>query len=195
MRKWIGLAIVASLLLTVACSTASCPMDTKVTCNYDFFDAATGDASVLFDTLTVTIRKPMTFYIYTKEGKNDSVLRVRSTALVDSGYKETKTVVNADTILLNSLANGGSMNIQMSNNGPVDTLVLHYKKILLPDTMYVFHEGYSHVETPECGVYRFHNVKDVKATDRCIDRVEIVNPKVDYQKEYNVRIYFNTSAE
>jgi len=195
MRKWIGLAIVASLLLTVACSTASCPMDTKVTCNYDFFDAATGDASVLFDTLTVTIRKPMTFYIYTKEGKNDSVLRVRSTALVDSGYKETKTVVNADTILLNSLANGGGMNIQMSNNGPVDTLVLHYKKILLPDTMYVFHEGYSHVETPECGVYRFHNVKDVKATDRCIDRVEIVNPKVDYQKEYNVRIYFNTSAE
>ena len=66
MRKGSGIVMVLSLLLTIACSTATCPMDTVVTCNYDFFDAD-GNTSVLYDTLTVTIAKPTTFYIYTKE--------------------------------------------------------------------------------------------------------------------------------
>lgn len=193
-RKGFGIVIVLSLLLTIACSTATCPMDTVVTCNYDFYDAD-GTTSLLFDTLTVTIAKPTTFYIYTKEGKKDSVSRTRIVALVDSGYTETVKKLKVDTTLVNSLANGGDMRVPMSFYASVDTLVLHYKKILLPDTMYVFHEGYTHVETPECGSYRFHNLKEIRTTDRCIDRVEIINPKVNYEKEYNVRIYFNTLPE
>lgn len=194
MRKGSGIVMVLSLLLTIACSTATCPMDTVVTCNYDFFDAD-GNTSVLYDTLTVTIAKPTTFYIYTKEGKKDSVSRTRITALVDSGYTETVKKLKVDTTLVNNLANGGSIKVPMSYYASVDTLVLHYKKILLPDTMYVFHEGYTHVETPECGSYRFHNLKEIRTTDRCIDRVEIINPKVNYEKEFNVKIYFNTLPE
>lgn len=194
MRKGIGIVMVLNLLLTIACSTATCPMDTVVTCNYDFYNAD-GVSSVLYDTLTVTISKPTTFYIYSKEGKKDSVLRERSTALVDSGYTEKVTRLKVDTVLVNNLIEGGGLNLPMSYYASVDTLVFHYKKILLPDTVYVFHEGYTHVETPECGAYRFHNLKEIKTTDRCIDRVEILNPSVNFEKNNNVRIYFNTQPE
>ena len=182
------------LLIMAACSTATCPMDTVVTCNYTFYNSD-GTPSPLYDTLTLTIKKDATLYIYSKEGRNDSILRRQSTALIDSGYTETITTAKFDTILINSLVNATKMSVAMSYYNRVDTLILNYRKILLPDTLYLFHDGYTHVETPECGSYRFHNLSDIRATYRCIDRVEIVNPTVNFNGEENVKIYFNSYSE
>lgn len=184
----------AAVLVVTACSTATCPMDTVVTCNYTFYNSD-GEKSPLYDTLTVSIKKLVTVYTYSKAGKNDSILRSRSSALVDSGYTETVGKAEIDTVLINSLVNGSSMSIPMSYYKGVDTLVFHYQKILLPDTVYIFHSGYTHVETPECGSYRFHNLSEIRSTDRCIDRIDIVNPTVNYEKEENVQIFFNSYSE
>lgn len=194
MRHHVLIYLFACLLAATACSTASCPMDTVVTCNYTFYNSD-GILSPLYDTLTVTIKKDINVYTYSKEGYNDSILRHRSTALIDSGYTETVGTAKLDTILMNSLVNGTAMSIPMSYYKRVDTLLLNYRKILLPDTVYVFHEGYAHVETPECGSYRFHNISSIRSTYRCIDRIEIVNPTVNFNGEENVRIYFNSYSE
>ncbi len=194
MKKGILILLSVPLLLVMACSTASCPMDTVVTCNYIFYNAD-GQPSPLYDTLTLTIAKQVTIYTYRKEGRNDSILRNRSTALIDSGYTETVGKARIDTVLLNRMVNGISMAIPMSYYNSVDTLVLNYGKILLPDTIFLYHTGYTHVETPECGSYRFHNLSSVRTTERCIDHVEILNPTVNYEKQTNIRIYFNTNSE
>ncbi len=88
MKPFLLLSSVLTMLVAVACSTASCPMDTVVTCNYSFYNAD-GAASPLYDTLTVTISKDIQAYVYRKTGKNDTILRQRSTALIDSGYTES----------------------------------------------------------------------------------------------------------
>lgn len=182
------------LLVMAACSTATCPMDTVVTCNYTFYNSE-GATSPLYDTLTVTIKKATTVYTYSKEGRNDSILLRPSTALIDSGYTETISTMKLDTVLMNSLVNGTAMSIPMSFYNRVDTLIFYYRKILHPDTVYLFHEGYTHVETPECGSYRFHHLSGIRSTDRCIDHIEVVNPTVNFEGAENVRIYFNSYSE
>ena len=194
MKPFLLLSSVLTLLVAVACSTASCPMDTVVTCNYSFYDSD-GAQSPLYDTLTVTISKDIQAYVYRKAGKNDTILRQQSSALIDSGYTESKETVRIDTILLNRKVNATAMSIPVSYYRSVDTLVFHYGKILLPDTVWLFHSGYTHVETPECGSYRFHNISEVRTTDRCIDTVYIVDPTVNYQGNVNLDILFNTNDE
>ncbi len=194
MKPFLLLSSVLTVLVAVACSTASCPMDTVVTCNYSFYNAD-GEQSPLYDTLTVTIRKDIQAYVYRKTGKNDTILRQRSTVLIDSGYTESVESLSIDTILLNRKVNATSMSIPMSYYRSVDTLVFHYGKILLPDTVWLFHTGYTHVETPECGSYRFHNLSEIRTTDRCIDRATIADPSVNYQGNVNLNIYFNTNNE
>lgn len=194
MRKCLGWVVMATLMLTLGCSTATCPMDTEVTCNYQFYDAD-GNASALYDTLTVTFRKLVTIYTYSKEGMNDSIVRDKDTTLVAAGYTETEGKTLIDTIIMNRLIEGTEMKLPMSYYALVDTLVFHYGKIRLPDTLYIYHTNYTHVETPECGSYQFHNISNLRATDRCIDRVELIDPKVNYDKKDNVKIYFNTSPE
>jgi hypothetical protein len=100
-----------------------------------------------------------------------------------------------DTTLVSNLVSGSGFSVAMSYYNRVDTLILHYRQIALPDTIYVWHDGYTHVENPECGSYRFHILKDVRCTERGIDRLEIINPKVDYEGSGNIKVYFNSFAE
>ena len=186
--------MVLAQLLAVACSTVTCPMDTVVTCNYVFYNADGVPAS-LADTLTVNIQKTVLTYTYRKEGKNDTLLSQPSQALVDSGYTEIVGTAKKDTTLVNKLVNGSSFKIAMSYYNPVDTLILHYSMIARPDTVYVSHTSYTHVETPECGAYRFHTLTGIRSTDRGIDRIEIINPTVNYEGADNIKIYFNNFAE
>lgn len=186
--------MVLAQLLAVACSTVTCPMDTVVTCNYVFYNAD-GVPAPLADTLTVNIQKNVLTYTYRKEGKNDTLLRKQSQALIDSGYTETVGITKMDTALVNRLVNGSNFKVAMSYYNPVDTLILRYSLIALPDTIYISHTSYTHVETPECGAYRFHTLKDVRSTDRGIDRIEIINPTVNYEGADNIKIYFNSFAQ
>lgn len=159
MKGLIYIAIATAVSILTGCSTVTCPMDTIVLCNYDFYDAD-GNAIRLNDALTVLGKKGDT-----------------------------------DTVLVNSLMSGTGFSIPMSYYNPVDTLILRYQNIIYPDTIYVHHDGYTKVETPECGSYRFHNIREINHTYRSIDHIEVINPSVNYEGEKNVKIYFNTTLE
>ena len=185
---------VTFVTFVVACSTVTCPMDTIVKCNYTFYNT-NGEAAALADTLNVTIQKTAYLYSYHKDGFKDTTFTKPVKAFTDNGYTETVSTYRKDTTLVNKLVNGTKMSLAMSYYNKVDTLVLHYGLIYLPDTIYVSHDSYTHVETPECGSYRFHRLTDVRCTDRGIDHIEITNPTVNYEGEENIRIYFNNYAE
>ena len=182
------------MLLIAACSTVTCPMDTVVTCNYLFYNTD-GVATPLADTLNVSIKKDVPIYVYSKEGHADTTLTSPSKTLADSGYVETRHWTKKDTTLVNKLVNGSQFKVAMSYYRSVDTLILHYGLILWPDTVYVSHDSYTHVETPECGSYRFHRLTGIRCTNRGIDHIEISNPTVNYEGAENVRIYFNNFSE
>ena len=169
-------------------------MDTVVTCNYTFYNTS-GVAATLDDTLTVSIKKTAYYYSYHKDGYRDTTLTQSVKAFVDNGYTETVTPYRKDTALVNRLVGGEKMSVPMSYYNRVDTLVLRYGLILLPDTIFVSHDSYTHVETPECGSYRFHTITDIRSTQRGIDHIEVTNPIVNYEGKENVKIYFNSFAE
>ncbi len=176
------------------CSTVTCPMDTVVKCNYIFYNT-NGQAAALADTLNVNIKKTAYLYHYQKAGYKDTTFTQPVKAFVDNGYTETVTSYRKDTTLVNKLVNGTKMSIAMSYYNKVDTLVLRYGLIYLPDTIFLSHDSYTHVETPECGSYRFHRLTDVRCTNRGIDHIEITNPTVNYEGAENIRIYFNNYTE
>jgi len=186
--------LLLAMLAAAACSTVTCPMDTVVTCNYTFYNTD-GVAAALADTLNVSIRKDVPVYTYSKEGHPDTTCLQPSHALVDSGYTEAVGWTKKDTTLVNNLANGSKFSVPMSYYRRVDTLILSYKLILWPDTVYITHDSYTHVETPECGSYRFHRLTGIRSTNRGIDRIEIGNPDVNYEGAENVKIYFNNFSE
>ena len=182
---------VAGLLL-MGCYSNNCPMENLVTCNYGFYDSE-GTAVSYYDTITVTTLMPgyKTVYTYRKLG-NMTVTKDRpDTTLVNQGYTETITQQRKDTILLNQLHVASSMKVPMSYFREVDTLILSYKMISLKDTIKIQHSSYPNVELPECGTYRFHTIQGITATDAAIDRIEINEPKVNYDGNINVKIYFN----
>ena len=176
------------------CSTVTCPMDTVVKCNYIFYNT-NGQAAALADTLNVNIKKTAYLYHYQKAGYKDTTFTQPVKAFVDNGYTETVTSYRKDTTLVNKLINGTKMSVAMSYYNKVDTLVLRYGLIYLPDTIFLSHDSYTHVETPECGSYRFHRLTDVRCTNRGIDHIEITNPTVNYEGAENIRIYFNNYTE
>ena len=176
------------------CSTVTCPMVTVVKCNYIFYNT-NGQAAALADTLNVNIQKTAYLYHYQKAGYKDTTFTQPVKAFVDNGYTETVTSYRKDTTLVNKLINGTKMSIAMSYYNKVDTLVLRYGLIYLPDTIFLSHDSYTHVETPECGSYRFHRLTDVRCTNRGIDHIEITNPTVNYEGAENIRIYFNNYTE
>ena len=142
-----------------------------------------------------TSRRLPTSITTKKAGYKDTTFTQPVKAFVDNGYTETVTSYRKDTTLVNKLVNGTKMSIAMSYYNKVDTLVLRYGLIYLPDTIFLSHDSYTHVETPECGSYRFHRLTDVRCTNRGIDHIEITNPTVNYEGAENIRIYFNNYTE
>lgn len=192
------LACLCTLLavLFVGCYSNNCPLNNTVTCNYSFYDAE-GNAIIYTDTITVTTLKPgyKTVYVYRKLGEPTLTKDYQDTALVNQGYTETKLSQRNDTILLNRAYDQSKISIPMSYFNNVDTLVFSYGQISLKDTIKIYHESYPHVELPECGTYRFHSLQSINASDAAIDHIEISNPKVGYEGNENVKIYFNGVVE
>ncbi len=185
-----------SLLLIVACSSNNCPLENKVSCNYHFYDSE-GNAVKYTDYLTIKTLKPgyKKEYTYRKLGEQTIVTYSPAPSYVEQGYTETIADVRKDTILVNKSNSHSNVSVPMSYVNDADTLVLHYGSITAKDTIIISHDSYPYVEMPECGSYMFHILTGVRYTEAAIDRVEIANPKVNYEGKENIKIYFNGVAE
>ncbi len=100
-----------------------------------------------------------------------------------------------DSIIINQLSGASSLKIPMSYFHTTDTLIMSYASLVRNDTVIVSHESYAHVDLPECGTKYFHRLKDIRSSSTGIDKIEIVNPVVDYEGRENIKIYFNGVAE
>lgn len=189
------LTVVATMIL-LGCSSSNCPLDNFVSCNYFFYDME-GTPVAFSDTLTVKTLLPgyKTIYTYRQIGYATVSKEKRDSNLLKQGFTETMSEVRRDTILIGRLVNAKSFKVPMSYTNSEDTLVFSYAGISLPDTIKVKHQSYTHVEAPECGLCKFHTLESINATDRYIDHVEISNPKVNYDGNENIKIYFNGTAE
>ncbi len=183
-------------MLFVSCSSNNCPLDNYVSCNYYFYDYE-GNAVTLADTLTVTTLLPgyKTQYTYSKLGYPTVTFERQDSTYIEDGYSEKIETVRKDTILINKLTNATHFQVPMSYFNNEDTLVFSYASIILSDTIKISHSSFPHVELPECGTYRFHNLKNATCTDRYIDRIKISNAKVNYEGNENIQIFFNATAE
>ena len=178
-----------------SCSASNCPLESTVTCNDGFYDSE-GTAVSYNDEITVTTLLPgyHTVYIYRKLGYPTMTLTLQDSSYIESGYSETITDVRRDTVLVNKLSGGSSMSLPMQYFSTSDTIVISYSSISNKDTLYISHDSYSHIDLPECGTHRFHTLHDVRSTDSGIYGVEITNPKVNYEGNENIKIYFNGTA-
>ena len=169
--------------LLCSCSASNCPLENSVTCNYGFYDS-NGIPIIYHDNITVTTLLPgyKTVYIYKKLNEETVSLDYHDENYINNGYTEFINDVRRDTILLNKISDIGSIRIPMS----------YYSD---KDTIYIYHQSYTHVELPECGISRFHFLKNIHATDFGIYNIEIVDPSVNYEGNENVKIYFNGTAE
>jgi len=194
MKVCLSVALLAALLC--ACNASNCPLETTVTCNYGFYDSD-GTAVSYGDTITVSTLLPgvKTQYTYRKLGSTTYVLDYQDSSLINAGYTESQAVVRRDTVLANKLIGATSMSLPMKYFSESDTLIFSYASLSSKDTLYVAHESYSHVDLPECGTHRFHTLKNVRATEAAIDRVEIVDASVNFDGNENVKIYWNGTVE
>lgn len=184
--------VLCMLMLLGACTSANCPLDNYVLCNYGFYDS-NGNSVKLVDELTVTTLRPgnKQMYLYRQLGYANITLAYVDSALLDSGYVCTPITVRRDTVLANKLTEASKFSVPMSYFSNEDTLVMHYASLSSADTIYVSHESYAHVELPECGSYRFHALKSVRFTTYGLVDVQISNPTVTYEGNENFKIIFN----
>jgi len=189
------LIYILALVALAGCYSNNCPVYNTVTCNYFFYDVE-GVAIKYNAAITVSAILPggRNMYVYRKLGEETVASDKPLPELVEQDYTETIRYQRNDTILINKASGQKYLQVPMSYINPVDTLLFTYSNISVPDTFYVEHENYAHVDIPECGSFRYHYLKSVRTTDFAIDHVEIVNPTVNYDQEQNVKIYFNGVA-
>lgn len=195
-RKLIVFYIFTILLLTLSCSSNNCPLNNVVTCNYHFYDSE-GHSVKYADYLTIKTLLPgyKQQYTYRKLGESTVVSDERLKSYIENGYTETISEVRKDTILVNKSNNRDNVSVPMSYTNTSDTLLFQYGSILYPDTIIIEHQPYPYVELPECGSYMFHTLKSTRSTESGIDRIEIINYKVDFEGKENIKVYFNGTSE
>lgn len=176
------------------CYSNNCPVYNTVTCNYFFYDAE-GTAVSYRPAITVSAILPggKDMFVYRRLGEVITSIVERPDLVADK-YVQTKQFVRNDSILINKATNKNMLEIPMSYFNSADTLLFTYSNISSQDTIIVEHEGYSHVDLPECGSCRYHLLKNIKSTGNAIDHIEIVNTIVNYEKKENIKIYFNDVA-
>ncbi|MBR4365393.1 MAG: hypothetical protein IKP43_01275 [Bacteroidaceae bacterium] len=193
----IALSVLTTIaVLSASCSSNNCPLDNTVTCNYYFFDSNDNPIS-LYDTLTVSVILPGhdTLYTYRMVGNPTINSRKRIDSLVIQGYKEVVSITRHDSILINSIVNASHLELPMSYFNQADTLVFDYYNLRNNDTIYIDHDNMVQVNLPECGSYMFHRITGIKNTDAAIDKIEIINPNVNYERKENIRIHFTGTIE
>lgn len=166
-----------------------------MTCNYYFYDSE-GTPIKYEPAITVSAILPgsKTVYVYRQLGYETIISETIKEELVKEGYTQSTQLYRNDTILINKASDQQYLQVPMSYFNNADTLLFTYSDISLPDTIFVEHESYAHVDLPECGSFRYHSLKSIRATDNAIDHIEIVNSTVNYDQAENVKIYFNGVA-
>lgn len=179
------------IVTILSCYSNNCPMDNAVLCNYYFYDM-NGIPITFEDTITVKTLRPgyKTLWTYRKMGFPTLTYEKQNANLVSQGYSESSLIVRKDTVLLNKVSGKAFIQVPMSYYFDADTLVFDYSSISASDTIRIAHESYPHVTIPECGTYRFHNIKSIECTDAFIDHIEISNEKVNYDGAENLKIFF-----
>ncbi len=107
----------------------------------------------------------------------------------------TVTAAGTDSVLINRLYNGSTIELPVSYNQPVDTLVFQFtdaQSQVREDTIWVYKENIPHYESPECPSAMFHYITDVRWTQLLINSVSIVNPNINYNVSENFKIYFHS---
>lgn len=183
------------MVALVGCYSNNCPVNNTVTCNYHFYDSE-GARISYGDAITVSAIMPggKNVYVYRKLGNKNIVSDTIRTDLINEGYAQSTQYQRNDTILINKANGKQFLQIPMSYFNSADTLLFSYSRISQPDTIYIEHDSYPHVDLPECGSFRFHDLKSIRATGNAIDHIEIVNSTVNYDQAENVKIYFNGVA-
>lgn len=186
---------ILALVALCGCYSNNCPVNNLVRCNYMFYDSE-GTSITYNYAITVSAIMPgtKTVYVYRKLGSTNVVSDKPRQDLLDNEYTESKQTVRRDTVLINKMSGAQFAQVPMSYFNPVDTLLFSYENISLPDTIYVEHVSYPHVDLPECGSYRYHDLKSIRSTNNAIDHIEISNPIVNYDQQENIKIYFNGVA-
>lgn len=183
------------LILLSACYSNNCPLENTVTCNYQLFDSEGKPCSYNGD-ITVSTLMPghKNVYEYKKLGYPIITLDSQDSMYINMGYSEVVSVQRNDSMLLR-MSKPSLMKIPVSYFHSSDTLVFKYSNISLKDTIKIVHDGYAHVELPECGACMFHVLKSAVSTDYAIDSIAISNPHVTYDGNININIYLNGVAE
>lgn len=186
---------ILSIFALWGCYSNNCPVNNTVTCNYMFYDSE-GVRITYNDAITVSAIMPGTksVYVYRKLGYSNIIREKADQSLLDDGYSVSTQEVRNDTVLINKAKSKQFLQVPMSYFNPVDTLLFSYESISLPDTIYIEHVSYPHVDLPECGSFRYHDLKSIRTTNNAIDHIEISNPTVNYDQQENIKIYFNGVA-
>lgn len=193
----IGVFILLLLLgMFLGCSSNNCPLERTVTCNYHFYDSE-GNAISYQDTITVTTLLPgyKKMYVYRKFNSQTITTNEPREDLTLKGYNESIIQTRRDTVLVNKSFARSSFSISMSFFNTSDTLIFNYNSIIRNDTIIVKHKSYTFVDLPECGSHQFNDLQSVTSTNAAINQIEIYNPKVNYNGNENIKIYFNGIAE
>ena len=180
------------MVALAGCYSNNCPVENLVTCNYFFYDTD-GKHIKYGDYVTVSAILPggKNVYTYRRLGNPTITSDVRRPDLIAANYVEREEYHRRDTVLVNQAKDKEFIQVEMSYFNPVDTLLFKYGSISTFDTVYVEHESFPHVDLPECGSFRYHRLKSVRATDAAIDHIEISNTTVNYDGAENIKIFFN----
>ena len=149
-----------SILTFAGCDGVDCPLNNIVYSTWGFY--ADGSNVTIDDTI----------YVYAK-------------------------VKGVDTLLINQLYNASSMNIPLSYYQQADTFTLEIHQYvdsasydIFSDQIIINKEDLAHFNSPECGVWHEHNIKEVNNTTTIIDSIQVVRQIIDTNEQENFRIHF-----
>jgi len=103
-----------------------------------------------------------------------------SDTLKDTLTVWTKRSNRKDTVLLNMKVDPTKLELPVSYQNPVDTLLFGTRRLAVVDTVWVEKEDMPHFESVDCGVSYFHRLTSVRSTHLGIDTIVITKSFVDY---------------
>lgn len=152
--------IAALLCLLASCAGIDCPLNNTVQSHWSFYS----------------------------QGKPISVS--------DSIYVFAK-VNGADSLVINRLYNATDMEFPLSYYNDVDTFRIEFHQpdgkggaIVMAETILISKDNLEHFNSPECGVWHEHRVKELRSTTLVIDSIQTVRLKIDTNEQENFRIHF-----
>ncbi len=110
----------------------------------------------------------------------------------------TISAIGTDSILLNKAQGISSFLLPVHYTSDKDSLILRFSDTEgdeMIDTLCISHTNEAHFEAMDCPLCYFHTLTDVTCTNHAIERVELVNPTVNYDTQENICIYLRSFIE